>query len=175
MKIDAFAPLLTSFVLTLGCSGSDAGDFQEGIGNYEQAQLSLLCRSDADCPASAYCTTPPRKCGGAALCRPRPELCPELYEPVCGCDGETYANACAAAAAGASVHSQGVCPDLTCGGVAGLACPGLGRCADDLSDECDPAQGGVDCGGRCECAEYAPCADGYHFDSSASVCACAPN
>lgn len=175
MKNDVFAFLLTTFALTLGCSGGDAGDYHEGVAQYEQAQLPRLCQSDEDCPDSAYCTTPPKKCGGVALCRTRPELCPDVFEPVCGCDGETYANACSAAAAGASVHSLGVCPDVTCGGIAGVACPGLGSCMDEPNDECDPTQGGADCVGRCQCAQEAPCVPGYHFDGTPDVCACAAN
>jgi hypothetical protein len=36
-----------------------------------------------------------------------------------------------------------------CGGIAGLTCPSGQECVDDPNDDCDPAQGGRDCGGVC--------------------------
>jgi hypothetical protein len=33
-----------------------------------------------------------------------------IYAPVCGCDGQTHSNACAAAMAGTGVSSTGPCP-----------------------------------------------------------------
>lgn len=42
-------------------------------------------------------------------CRKRPDLCPEIYLPVCGCNGETYSNSCHAAAAGFDVAHPGKC------------------------------------------------------------------
>ena len=62
----------------------------------------------------------------------------------------------------------------TCGGIAGKACPGGGKCVDDPSDSCDPAKGGADCGGICTCVETVLCVKGSKFDSSPSVCACVP-
>lgn len=64
------------------------------------------------CGEGEYCAYESFTCGAGdqtGVCRPRPEACIELYAPVCGCDGETYGNACMAAAAGTSVASEGAC------------------------------------------------------------------
>lgn len=42
-------------------------------------------------------------------CKTRPEICPLIFAPVCGCDGTTYGNACQAAGAGASIDRPGPC------------------------------------------------------------------
>jgi hypothetical protein len=59
-----------------------------------------------------------------------------------------------------------------CGGFAGFDCPGGGTCVDDPSDDCDPMNGGADCGGMCLCDKAASCVKGKHWNGLPSVCAC---
>ncbi|MBO6900664.1 MAG: Kazal domain-containing protein [Rhizobiaceae bacterium] len=66
------------------------------------------------CPgAGEYCDyAPDAMCGAAdrmGTCQVKPEFCTREYRPVCGCDGETYSNACTAASQGVSIASEGEC------------------------------------------------------------------
>lgn len=81
---------------------------------------------------------------GAGVCRTMPEICTEVFAPVCGCDGQTYANSCFAAGAGASVLHEGECgqPEpAVCGGFAGLQCDADEFCSYPASEGCGFADG----------------------------------
>ena len=65
------------------------------------------------CPAGLACDlTVLEACNGADLpgvCKPVPDVCIQLYEPVCGCDGATYGNDCVRRMAGVQKDHEGAC------------------------------------------------------------------
>jgi hypothetical protein len=102
--------------------------------------------SGAACSDEQYCNYPiSAQCGASdqtGVCSDRPTLCTEEYQPVCGCDSQTYGNACKAASAGVSVVALGECakePATACAGITGLKCATGQYCSFPVSAQCGAA------------------------------------
>ena len=166
------------------------------VGTHCEARPVPCAGATTICPEAAVCVTnapPPPAC--PPVCKiacPNGNVLDTNGCPTCACNPPP-ADPCSAVTCAAGTHCQAdvvMCikapcppiascvpdaPRLFCGGIAGIPCPGAGKCVDDPSDGCDPTKGGADCGGICSCSpQTVLCVKGATFDSSPKICACVP-
>ncbi|MDA8142080.1 MAG: Kazal-type serine protease inhibitor [Desulfobacteraceae bacterium] len=72
------------------------------------------CIDNTDCALSTtggktYCKKKDGQCEAIGQCEAKPDVCPQVVDPICGCDGRTYGNACMAAGYGVNVAHKGDC------------------------------------------------------------------
>jgi hypothetical protein len=96
-----------------GCDGNTYSNFcfaaMAGVNVRHAGACKSTCQTNAQCKAGQFCSKPTGECNGRGACATKPEICPFIFDPVCGCDNKTYGNACEAAAAGVSVSHLGEC------------------------------------------------------------------
>ncbi len=84
-----------------------------GMGTARAAEEGKQCSIAPinGCNLAYYCRiqapVTPAKLG---YCTRKPDTCPAVQQPVCGVNGQTYANACLASKDGENVEHEGPCP-----------------------------------------------------------------
>ncbi len=101
-----------------GCDGVTYGNNCErraaGVPLLHRGECRNLCAGliGAPCEAGEFCELPPGECEVADLqghCETLPEMCLQLFDPVCGCNGQTYSNNCERQMAGVQLGHHGPC------------------------------------------------------------------
>ena len=117
-----------------------------------------------DCGADSFCQLPAGTCAGFGVCAQKPFACLAVYNPVCGCDGNSYGNDCEAHSNGQNWGSKGKCGagggDGCCKENAGCKtglCVG-GMCKDPNELKPGLCWSGEQCkSGKCVGASICPC------------------
>ncbi|MBC7017885.1 Kazal-type serine protease inhibitor family protein, partial [Salmonella enterica] len=91
----------TTFTVTIDIKDVASSPMCGGLIGKTCSAAGTFC----DYPASAGCGAGDQ----TGKCATKPQFCPAVILPVCGCDGKTYNNSCEANRAGASVSKAGAC------------------------------------------------------------------
>ncbi len=108
-------PAMEGSVGAMVVEGIPAADTTHGRPVTDSALGQRACGAPpaARCGEDEFCKYSPGECGAGdseGLCTPYPEGCiPAIWDPVCGCNGQTYANECGAEMDGVSIDHWGTC------------------------------------------------------------------
>ena len=145
-----------------------AGMAMVGILRSKACGSMAPCATNATCPAVEFCSKPPASCDASIVgkCDVRPGDCQmtRAFAPQCGCDGESYSNACWVAAGGTTIAKAGECPGDTlcwandpcgqgqyCRKKDGICDTGFGVCR-PIPGDCPASAGSPVCG--CDLVAY---------------------
>jgi hypothetical protein len=96
-----------------GRGGASAGTGGAGVGGGGGTARSCRCSDGRCCGLDQLCEIPTGACLTDGLpdgvCLPRPDACPDIDRPVCGCDEITYSNDCYRQLARTPKRAEGVC------------------------------------------------------------------
>lgn len=132
--------------IVCGCDGQTyESECMASMVGVRLAQLgACVCDDNSECIESQFCALDD-SCLNTGSCLPTPESCdPADTQEVCGCDGVTYANECAAFQARSRVSA-------------------IGACNCDTNDDCEASQfcNAITCDGPGVCeARASTCAPG---------------
>ncbi|MCH8851813.1 MAG: hypothetical protein IID41_04085 [Planctomycetes bacterium] len=97
------------------CMAAAAGVSVASVDECEQTGCGGI--AGALCDGGEYCKFDVGSCGEGdqpGVCEDIPDVCADIFQPVCGCDGQTYGNECEAAVASVSVSEMGACEEEIC-------------------------------------------------------------
>jgi hypothetical protein len=104
--------------LVCGCDGTTYGsECEAAMAETSVASFGacpdapLACNETAQCESGFFCQKNQGMCtqNVVGMCLPEPTDCSTGLDPVCGCDGFSYVNACMAQVAGVNIDHDGFC------------------------------------------------------------------
>jgi hypothetical protein len=147
-----------------------AGEQDTGPVNVKPCTFdAFIGATGLECGGALVCVGNQGQCKGKVqgICKPKIVQCPKIKSPVCGCNDQTFDNACIPQKDGVTIKHGGKCggAPTACGGTTGVICPAdfvcdvtscdktaSGLCIAQPQGQCPP--GGIpECG--CDGQEYA--------------------